>query len=345
MGRAVRRACPSSDVHCTRRRAHAHHRAPGARAASLECEEHTLTPRQSASGSAESRAPWFAAALTVLLLLVLAYAALVVRTRVLFEGESQFGRVRVTERADGLRSLYIGAGRAIQTSLYPGRPLQLVAPYTQVAMIGPAFAAPGGRILFVGLGGGAMPTWTRQALPDAVIDVVEIDPLVIDVATSYFGFRPDDRLRVHAGDGRAYIEGAAPATWEVIVLAAFSDDEVPFALTTSEFLVSVRSRLAAEGVVVSNLWTASPAYASMLATYSAVFDQVALIRVTGRPQVILVAAAAARPLDKSALLQAARRLPQQDAAGFDLSALVAAGYDTLPAQQRAPVLHDERSGS
>jgi spermidine synthase len=211
-------------------------------------------------------------------------------------------------------------------------------------MIGPALAPPDGRVLFVGLGGGAMPTYTRRVLPAARIDVVEIDPLIVDVAASHFGFLADAQMRVYADDGRAFIEQAQPGSWDVIVLDAFSDDEVPFALTTVQFLEAVRTGLTDDGVVVSNLWTASGAYASMVATYAAVFDNVVLLRVSGRPQVVLVAAPAGRSLDRSALVTAARSLMDRTALGFDLSALVAEGYDTLPGQ-RARVLHDERSGT
>ncbi|HEX2187344.1 MAG TPA: fused MFS/spermidine synthase [Longimicrobiaceae bacterium] len=280
------------------------------------------------------------AAILAALCVVLVLGALASRprTRVVFEGESAFGRVRVVERADGLRSLYTGAGRARQSAVYPGRPGHLELAYSRVAMVGAALVPRDGRILFVGLGGGAMPMYTRAILPDARIDVVEIDPLIVDVARRHFGFRPDSRMRVHTGDGRAFIEGAPPGTYDLVVLDAFSDDAVPFALTTRQFLEAVRARLAPGGVVVSNLWSSGREYGPMLATYGAVFGDLHLVRVGGRAQRILVAARDRR-LGRDALVQASRRLAGEVELGFDLPGLVAAGYER-PSEPASPVLDD-----
>jgi spermidine synthase len=266
------------------------------------------------------------------------------RSGVIFDAASEYGRVRVVEHADGLRTLHTGAGRARQSAIHPGRPGHLVSDYTRVAMVGLALAPRDGRLLFVGLGGGAMPMYARHVLPRAHNDAVEIDPLIVAVAGRYFGFREDVGMRVHTGDGRAFIEDAAPQSWDVIFLDAFSDDEIPLALTTREFLESVRRALAADGVVIGNLWTANPAHASMVATYAAVFDQVHFVRVAGRRQTILLAGTADRALDGAALTAAARSLAAEVALGFDLPGIVARDYEPAPTLLRAPVLKDAGIG-
>ncbi len=280
--------------------------------------------------------PWLSAAATLALLLLIALA--VERPRVLVDREGAFGRVRVVEDG-GLRTLYTGAGRARQSVVRPGDPLHLALPYTRVATIGLALVPPDARILYVGLGGGAMPMHAHHVLARASIDVVELDPLIIEVAQEFFDVAPDSLLRVHAGDGRAFIESAAPATWDLIVLDAFSDDAIPRALATREFLAAVRSRLRPGGVVLSNLWASNDAYASMLATYQDVFGVVHLLRVPGRRQRVLVAGVAPRVLDRAALVGAARSFASAPALGFDLVRLVERGYEAVPAV-RAPVLAD-----
>jgi spermidine synthase len=265
------------------------------------------------------------------------------RTTVVLESDSDFGTVRVTERADGLRTLYIGGGRARQSAIYPGRPMHLELAYTRVGAVGLALVPPDGRILFVGLGGGAMPMYARQLLPDARIDVVEINPVVVDVAQRYFGFEPDQRMTVHTDDGRAFIEAAPPGSWDLVVLDAFSDSEIPMALATRQFLEAVRSRLTAEGVVASNVHTSAPEYPSMLATYDAVFDQLRLLRVARRQQQIVLAAPAGVRLDREGLVEAAEALAGRVELGFDLAGLVRGGYvDPPPAS--APVLDDSLIG-
>lgn len=51
-----------------------------------------------------------AVAAALLLVLALGYWSSSLRSKVIFDGESAFGRVWVVERADGLRSLYTGDG-------------------------------------------------------------------------------------------------------------------------------------------------------------------------------------------------------------------------------------------
>jgi spermidine synthase len=281
-------------------------------------------------------------------MLVLAVAAALATTllvqqrqppQMLYEGTSEFGSIRVEERRDGVRLLRIGEGRAVQTAMDPRRPVELQSPYTRVAMVGLALAPRDGAMLFVGLGGGAMPTYVRHVLPGVLLDAVEIDPAIIEVAIRWFGFRPDPQLRVHAADGRAFIEGAPTGSWDVIFLDAFSDDAIPYALATREFLESVRSRLTGDGVVVSNLWTSNPLYDSMVATYRAVFEEMALVRVSGRAQVILLASDG-MTLDSASIHPGVRRLQAEAQLGFDLASLVEQGFDEPPAGPAAPILED-----
>ena len=272
--------------------------------------------------------PWLVITVMIAVAGALLYALSAQRTRTVFESESEFGRVRVTEQSDGLRSLYTGAGRARQSAIYPGRPLQLVHEYTRVGMIGLALVPADARILFVGLGGGAMPMFTRQVMPRAHIDVVEIDPVIVAAAQRWFGFVPDEQLTVHTGDGRAFIEATPPGTYDLIVLDAFSDDEVPYSLTTREFLRAVRASMAEDGVVISNLWTAQATYAAMLATYDDVFDHVHLLRVPRRAQRILIASTQSRPMDRRNLTEAARALESRVELGFPLASLVEQGHES-----------------
>lgn len=56
-------------------------------------------------------------------------------------------------------------------------------------------------VLLVGLGGGGLAQFLRDFVPSVTIEVVELDPVVFEVAKEWFGFRPDDRLTVTLGDG------------------------------------------------------------------------------------------------------------------------------------------------
>src|SRR5262249_40205748 len=58
------------------------------------------------------------------------------------------------------------------------------------------------RVLVLGLGGGSIPIYLHRFLPEASIDVVEIDPGIITVAKKFFGVRETSRLRLYESDGR-----------------------------------------------------------------------------------------------------------------------------------------------
>lgn len=266
----------------------------------------------------------------------LALAVLATRSTVLYDGESDIsGTIRVVERWNGLRELYLGEGRARQTALHLDRPGALEIAYTRVAMLGLGFLPENGRVLFVGLGGGSMPRFVEHHRPDAEIHAVELDPEVERVARDHFGFQGT----VHVGDGRAFVEATEAGTWDVIVLDAFADNRVPRSLATREFLEAVRAALTPDGAVVSNLLTTDPDYRSMLVTYRTVFPGLATVGVPGRRQRIVLAGADTTGLRPGPLAVNGARVTEELALDFDLGAYV--DRDFLDARDvEAPLLED-----
>jgi spermidine synthase len=130
-------------------------------------------------------------------------------------------------------------------------------------------------VLIIGLGGGTLPTALHKLLPDVVIDTVELDPAVVNVARDYFGYETGPRQRVHVEDGRAYVERAHSEgrRYDMVMLDAFDVDYIPAHLLTLEFLQHVRGILAPDGVVVANSFTQSRMYERESATYAAVFGE------------------------------------------------------------------------
>ncbi len=129
-------------------------------------------------------------------------------------------------------------------------------------------------------GAGVGPRSFRRHYPQAHIDLVEIDRVVVELATEHFHFVPDAHLRVHGADGRAYLRRHPQATWDVIILDAFTiGGRLPFHLMTREFLATVKTHLAPVGVVLANLPSALAGEAGRIfraayATFRTVFPQV-----------------------------------------------------------------------
>src|SRR6266581_5585294 len=247
---------------------------------------------------------------------------------VIHERASPYNTIIVTEDYSGLRTLLFETGGTRQSVVKPGDPDHLELPYARVALAGLALCEEPRRILVVGLGGATLPTFLRKHYPNAAIDVAEIDPDVVDVAKKFFGFREDERMRVHVGDGRRFIENIRQPRYDVIFLDAFGAHNVPAYLTTREFLQAVRRAVMPSGVVVGNVWrpSSNPLHDSMVRTYQEVFDELYILDVPGDVNNILLALPRKQRLGRSELALAARKISAAKRFRFDLGDLVEHGF-------------------
>ncbi|XP_071010401.1 eEF1A lysine and N-terminal methyltransferase-like isoform X1 [Oncorhynchus clarkii lewisi] len=117
-------------------------------------------------------------------------------------------------------------------------------------------------VLLVGLGGGGLPQFLRDFVPGARVEVVELDPAVLEVAQGWFGFTPDDRLTVTLGDGLEHInniEREGGHQYDVIMFDVDSKDPSlgmscpPPAFVETAFLERVGNLLTSRGVFMLNL--------------------------------------------------------------------------------------------
>jgi spermidine synthase len=145
------------------------------------------------------------------------------------------------------------------------------------------------RILMLGLGGGSISTYLGRAMPDAVIDTVEIDPGVIAAAKKYFGIVESKRVKYFAGDGRVWLKRHRQ-TYDLILVDAFHGGYVPFHLLTKEFYTLVKQRLAPGGAAAFNVHDGTKLYVSTVKTLGAVFPSVQLFP-SGEGEVIMVVTA------------------------------------------------------
>jgi len=246
--------------------------------------------------------------------------------RTIYRTQSPYNTILVTENDRGLRTLHFEPGGARQSVVKVGDPDHLELPYARVITVGLAFVEQPRHVLIVGLGGGTIPSFLRKHYPEMRIDVVEIDPQVVDVARAWFGFREDDAMRVYVKDGRRFIEDCTNR-YDVIFLDAFGTENIPYELATREFLRGVRGALTSRGVAVGNLWSyANPLYHSMVRTYQDVFDELYIFDVRSAGNKILVALPREQRIGRDWLVRRSRGISRQRHFRFDLGDLVADGY-------------------
>jgi spermidine synthase len=227
--------------------------------------------------------------------------------KVLVARHSAFQAIHLTENESGLRTLRFGAGGVSQSVVKVGDPRHLELPYARVLPACLALVQNPRSVLIVGLGGGSLPRFLHSHFPRMTIDVVELDPDVVDVAAQHCGFQEDSRMRVHVEDGRDFIEGSH-AVYDVIILDCFDAESIPRHLTTLEFLTGVRKAVAPEGVVVANIWgrSSNPLYANMLRTYEAAFADVYVFDVPLRSTKLFVGLPRAQVITRDAVIATAR---------------------------------------
>jgi spermidine synthase len=100
------------------------------------------------------------------------------------------------------------------------------------------------HVLVVGGGGYTFPRYAMEVMPEASMDVVEIDPGVTKVAREYLGLKDYPGLNITHMDGRQFVaERAAPQSYDLVIQDAVNDLSVPSHLMTKEYNDAVKAAL------------------------------------------------------------------------------------------------------
>jgi predicted membrane-bound spermidine synthase len=234
-----------------------------------------------------------------------------------------------------IQSLYLDH---LQHSIIDLRhPTNLLYGYEQLyARVMPRMRPLGSRVdsFFVGGGGFVFPRW-MEAKYRGQVTVAEIDPEVTQVAREQLGLRSSPRLTIVNKDARRVLESMPAATrFDAIFGDAFNDYEVPFHLTTRQFVQLVAAHLRPSGVYLLNVVDGvhDDFLRSEIRTLRLAFPYVALVRPdTGWPpgkarDTFVIVAARTRP---------AGTLPVISAAALDT--FVANGHSVVLTDDHVPV--------
>ena len=195
--------------------------------------------------------------------------------KILTRTRSPFNDIFVIER-ENLREMWFqGNGKFyLQTRIDLDRPDDLALIYTRLLLAPLMWNPAPSRILMIGLGGGVLPRFLSEVYPDLVMDVVEVDPHVTELARRFFSFKESPRLRVFEDDGRAFVKQQGHK-YDLVFLDAFKGGSVPYHLKTAEFYQEIAQSLTGEGILVTNLYGKSNALKPRdRKTLETVFDKV-----------------------------------------------------------------------
>jgi hypothetical protein len=182
-------------------------------------------------------------------------------TNTIYTERNFFGVLRVThDKNASLHSFLHGTTIHGRESLTPERRCEPLSYHHRGGPLGSIFADyqahPGNQnIAVVGLGAGAAIAYSK---PNETWTFYEINPAVLSIASDkqYFGYMSEcaqATISVVLGDARLKLQEAAPESYGLILIDAFSSDAIPVHLITQEALDLYMSKLAPKGLLVLHI--------------------------------------------------------------------------------------------
>jgi predicted membrane-bound spermidine synthase len=179
------------------------------------------------------------------------------RTGYIFDKSTQLYRPCPGDELTGKRWLmfysYVESGIWLDDAAYSS-----ACSYTDLLWLPFIWKLNAKRAVFIGGGGGVVQRRYHDVHKHMHVDLVEIDQAVIDVAKEYFHLKETERLKLHCMDGRRYFRGLGKdVKYDIVILDAFSiGGQIPFHLTTREYLQEIKEHLNPDGVVLINVISA-----------------------------------------------------------------------------------------
>jgi spermidine synthase len=267
---------------------------------------------------------------------------------VVFEATSPYHHIRVVDQR-GVRTLSFDGSMETRMSL--GNPLQGHFEYTEYFHLPWLWNSNLTNVLMIGLGGASTQRAYQHYYPRVMVETVEIDPLVFQVATQYFGLKTTASQRVQLADGRVYLR-RSEATYGAIIVDAYVKNRygsfIPYHLATREFFELANRHLATNGVLAYNVIGSLQGWrvdilGSVYQTMKAVFPQVYLFPARESLNVVIIATKSGQRIDLTALQQRAGALTRTGRVTLPTfhARLQALRAEPPPNYQRCQVLTDD----
>jgi len=171
-----------------------------------------------------------------------------------------------------------------QSAMYLDDKNELAVAYTHFYRLAEYFKPEMKRMLVLGGGGFSFPKYALEHYPELQIDVVELDPGIINLARKHFGLSEDPRLRIIEEDARIFLQKTTNR-YDVILCDVFTSHySIPFHLVTVEAIQRLRDTLTPAGMVLVNVLASqkgqsSDFYAAYYQTLKTTFPEIRVFAV------------------------------------------------------------------
>ena len=174
--------------------------------------------------------------------------------KILYEIKSSFHKIKVIENEVGRFLHYKDTYQAgfINTNFYKGN-----LPYINYFLIPYLMNPKIEKILLIGLGSGKIVNDFEFLFDNLkTIDVVDIEENILNIAQTYFDFKPDKKFNFILQDGITYLRGNKKK-YDLIVADIANNDGIDLRFLSDEYFAALKHSLKKTGIFVSNM-CASP---------------------------------------------------------------------------------------
>ncbi|MEK7528722.1 MAG: fused MFS/spermidine synthase [Patescibacteria group bacterium] len=171
---------------------------------------------------------------------------------VIAEVESSYNTIHVREDGDGTRYMVINDGRGVQSQYREGE--VLTGRYWDAVALGPLLNPEIKNMLVLGVAGGTSLRVAHHFYPELIIDGVDVDEAVFDLAKRFFALPQDDNVRLFASDGRLFVAEKENDSYDFVMIDTYTKEiDIPFHLATREFFHDIDRVLSSSGIMLINI--------------------------------------------------------------------------------------------
>lgn len=195
--------------------------------------------------------------------------------KIIYERQSQYQKIRVVEKKEALCMQFdFVQGHRLNQGCKNKNSDKIELTYAKQILTSYAIYPEAKSVLVVGLGIGTIPIILKKISNAKKIDVVEIDPLVNEVAMKYFDYSDDEIIHTFISDGRYFIKEKLKLKekYDLIILDAFNGEYIPEHMLTVDFLNEVKGLMSESSLLVANTFGRSILYEYESSTYAKVFN-------------------------------------------------------------------------
>lgn len=184
------------------------------------------------------------------------YQLYINKFNVIYTAKNEYGEIYIADKAKKIRCLFFEEplySVLQQTCIFIDKPNKVLLKYQQ-NLLASLYINPNPKnILIIGLGGGTLINVFIELFPNAKIDVVELNPEIVQIAQNFFSFKPNNNTNIIIDDGYNFVDScSSDKDYDVIILDVFDKDNVPEKFFTSHFVIMLKSILNQNGVVAIN---------------------------------------------------------------------------------------------